>query len=66
MHNEELKSAYLSLHISRMIKGKGVRWVAHVARMAMINAHKNLVEKLEGKRRRQEIALLTERLCAFE
>jgi hypothetical protein len=23
MHNEELKSAYLSLHISRMIKGKG-------------------------------------------
>jgi hypothetical protein len=49
-----------------MIKGKGVRWVAHVARMAMINAHKNLVEKLEGKRRRQEIALLTERLCAFE
>jgi hypothetical protein len=51
LHNEELRSLYSSLSITRMIKSRRMRWTEHVARMKeKTNAYRTLVEKPEGKR----------------
>jgi hypothetical protein len=33
MHNDELHNLYSSVNIVRVIKSRGMRWAAHVARM---------------------------------
>jgi hypothetical protein len=49
LHNEERSDFYSSLSIIR-IKSMRMIWAGHVARMfARRNAHKLLVERLEGK-----------------
>jgi hypothetical protein len=50
LHNEELRELYSSLCINRMIKSRGARWAAHVARIvAKRNAYRLLVGKPEGR-----------------
>jgi hypothetical protein len=51
VHNEELHDLYPSLNIIRIIKGKRMRWVGHVARMGgNSNAYRLLVVKPEVRR----------------
>jgi hypothetical protein len=53
LHNEELHNLYASPNIIRLTKSKRMRQAGHVARMGeMINAHKILVGRSEGKRPR--------------
>jgi hypothetical protein len=51
LHNEELHGLYSSPSIIRIIKGRMMRWVGHVARMGeKRNAYRLLVGKPEGRR----------------
>jgi hypothetical protein len=50
LHNEELRDAYSSQNITRMIKPRR-RWAGHVARLGeKRNAYRLLMGKPEGKR----------------
>jgi hypothetical protein len=51
LHNEDFHHLYTSPNIIRMIKSSGMRRVKHLVRMKqMINSHKTLAVKSEGKR----------------
>jgi hypothetical protein len=50
-HNEELHKLYASLIITRVIKSRRIRWAWHVVLMGGMRLYKNLVRKLEGKKR---------------
>jgi hypothetical protein len=51
LHNEELHDLYSSPSIIRIMKGRRMRWVGHVARIGeKRNAYRLLVGKPEGRR----------------
>jgi hypothetical protein len=58
LHNEELHNLYSSPNIVRVIKSRRTRWAGHVMCMqGMRNAYKTLVEKPEGKRLQEDLAI---------